>query len=142
MIRSALAKRIIFLIKIFRKTYPIIILLIFEGLYQSYISHIIQMPIIHVPVFLLGVTLDKFLKPNSCAIEEVADNTERDQGEDNLREIALRILLPIDEIVNLEGGSGKKAVGYARVSTPRQVSHGESLQVQRQELVELAREEV
>jgi len=139
MIRSALAKRIIFLIKIFRKTYPIIILLIFEGLYQSYISHIIQMPIIHVPVFLLGVTLDKFLKPNSCAIEEVADNTERDQGEDNLREIALRILLPIDEIVNLEGGSGKKAVGYARVSTPRQVSHEESLQVQRQELVELAK---
>jgi hypothetical protein len=34
MMRSALAKRIIFFIKSFRKTYPIIILLIF-GLYQS-----------------------------------------------------------------------------------------------------------
>jgi len=141
MIRSALADRIIQYIKILRKVYGLIILLVFVVLCLSYISHASDMPIIHGKIFLffLGITLDRFLKPNSSA--EGADHTRQGQisGNNAPKEIALKILLPIDEIIYLEGGKGIKAAAYARVSTLRQAVHGESLQAQREELVELAR---
>jgi DNA invertase Pin-like site-specific DNA recombinase len=80
------------------------------------------------------VTLDEFLKPSGRT--ESPDDVE---GEGTLREGALKILLPIDEIIKLEGEAGKKAAGYARVSTTRQASRGESLPAQREELIDLAK---
>jgi site-specific DNA recombinase len=53
---------------------------------------------------------------------------------------ALKILFPqIDGVEHLEGGKGKKGVGYVRVSTRRQAREGESVEAQLEEMMELAK---
>ncbi|MGB9959690.1 MAG: recombinase family protein [Candidatus Bathyarchaeales archaeon] len=65
---------------------------------------------------------------------------DQNQASKNLRDVALRILLPeLDEIEYLNGGNGLRVAAYLRVSTQRQAKKGVSLMAQKDEIRDLAR---
>jgi len=167
MIRFAKAGVIIYFLKSFRKFFGIIIRLFLVDFRVPVISYLLIMSRLYcekwwsIPIILGTVLLSKrqkrldefILSSNSSQdFEKQVNHTSQEKsqssesrkvdGEDTagLVPIALKILMPeIDIIVQLEAGSGAKAAGYIRVSTPRQSREGDSLEAQREQLLSLAK---
>ena len=160
MMRTALAKRIIFSLKVLRKVIKRIILfcrfnfgvsvasyfflaflVIFSvgGIFHSY----------SLPVFLAGITqesLDSFFsdkksrRKSSKKSERELKSKKRKEGVENYEDYFLQFLYPsIDRIENFEG-KGLNVASYLRVSTRKQALEGESLKAQEDELRNIARE--